>query len=77
MLWIIVIVACYLYLLVLALLVFRVFCQGAGPCWGMHGDIELHLGLGFTWTPKVCRIIAFFPWVLGHYFAYFEGLGNP
>ena len=29
-----------------------------------------------TWTPKVCRIIAFL-WVLGHYFAYFGGLGKP
>ena len=27
---------------------------------------------GLTWTPKVCRKIAFL-WVLGHYFAYFWG----
>ena len=39
---------------------------------------EEHKGLAFTWTPKVCRIIAF--WAifrgLGHYFTYFRGLGG-
>ena len=28
-------------------------------------------GLGLTWTPKVCRIIAL--WVLGQYVTYFGG----
>ena len=32
------------------------------------------LGLKTSWTPKVCRIMAFFS-VLGHYFTYFQGLG--
>ena len=34
-------------------------------------------GLGSTWTPKVCKIMAFMAIIgLGYYFTYFLGLGR-
>ena len=33
------------------------------------------LNLWLTWTPKVCKLIAFMAVILGYYFTYFWGLG--